>query len=200
MQLDFHNLFLLIRKFQVNTKVMEKKFNDTYHVIHCTVLIVCLTKAAVHAARQYLHSDMLLLKLDFSNAINSILCGKMLLALKKLVLKLYPLVHSAYSSPSSLFWGDKIITDISRRCTACCTPSADISKQRQGPEDLPAGRSSGPCLCLHNLISELTSELKLGYLDDLTLGGSLNDISHDAKHFELAAEQLGLKLNHACKD
>ena len=35
MQLDFHDLFLLIRKFQVNTKVMEKKFNDTYHVIHC---------------------------------------------------------------------------------------------------------------------------------------------------------------------
>ena len=35
MQLDFHDLFLLIRKFQVNTKVMEKNFNDTYHVIHC---------------------------------------------------------------------------------------------------------------------------------------------------------------------
>ena len=36
MQLDFHILFLLIRKFQVNTKVMGKNFNDTYHVIHCT--------------------------------------------------------------------------------------------------------------------------------------------------------------------
>ena len=71
-------------------------------------------EAAVYAARQYLHSlppDMLLLKLDFSNAFNSIQRDKMLLVVKKLLPELYPLVHSAYCSPSSLIWG-------SRRCTA----------------------------------------------------------------------------------
>ena len=138
-------------------------------------------EAAVHAARQYLHSlppDMLLLKLDFSNAFNSIRRDKMLLAVKKLVPELYPLVHSAYSSPSSLFWGDKIILSA---------------------EGVQQGDPLGPllfCLTLHNLISELTSELILGYLDDVTFGGSLADVSRDVQNFELAAKQLGLKLNH----
>ena len=121
---------------------------------------------------------MLLLKLDFSNAFNSIRRDKMLLAVKKLVPELYPLVHSAYSSPSSLFWGDKIILSA---------------------EGVQQGDPLGPllfCLTLHNLISELTSELILGYLDDVTFGGSLADVSRDVQLFEQAAKQLGLKLNH----
>ena len=138
-------------------------------------------EAAVHAARQYLHSlppDMLLLKLDFSNAFHSIRRDKMLLAVRKLAPELYPLVHSAYSSPSSLFWGDKVILSA---------------------EGVQQGDPLGPllfCLTLHDLISELNSELVLGYLDDVTFGGSLADVSRDVKHFEQAAEQLGLKLNH----
>ena len=111
-------------------------------------------ETAVHAARQYLHSlppDMLVLKLHFSNAFNSIRCDKML-AVKKLLPELYPLVRSAYSSSSSLFWGDKIILSA---------------------ESVQQGDPLGPllfCLTLHNLISELTSELILGYLDDVTFG------------------------------
>ena len=85
-------------------------------------------------------------------------------------------MHSAYSLPSFLFWGSQ------RRCTA--------------------GRSSiiGPlllCLTLHNLISELTSELILGYLGDITFWGSLSDVSRDVQFLEQASKQLGLKLNHA---
>ena len=51
--------------------------------------------------------------------------------------------------------------------------------------------------CWHNLISELTSELVLGYLDDATFGGSLSDVSRDVQLFEQASKQLGLTLNHA---
>ena len=103
----------------------------------------------------------------------------MLLAIKKLLLELYPLVHSAYSSSSSLFRGDNIILSA---------------------EGVQQGDPLGPllfCLTLHNLISEQTSELILGYLDDVTFGGSLSDVSHDVQLFEQASKQLGLKLNHA---
>ena len=68
-------------------------------------------EAAVHVARLHFHSPspgMLVLKLDFSSAFNSIQRDKMLLAVKKLAPELYPLVQSAYTSPS-LFWGGKVI-------------------------------------------------------------------------------------------
>ena len=102
----------------------------------------------------------------------------MLLAVKKLLPELYLLVYSAYSSSSSLFWGDKIIL------------SAGV--QHGDPLDPLLF-----CLTLHNLISELTAELILGYLDDVTFGGSLADVSRDVQLFEQASKQLGLKLNHA---
>lgn len=69
-------------------------------------------EAAVHATRVYLQ-DMpdchLLLKLDFRNAFNSLRQDKMLLAVCERVPQIFPLVHSAYSAPSSLFIQDKTI-------------------------------------------------------------------------------------------
>ena len=67
-------------------------------------------EAAVHAARLFLgelNPDKAVLKLDFSNAFNSIRRVKMLGAVSEHILELYPFVHSAYSAPSSLFWGEK---------------------------------------------------------------------------------------------
>ena len=70
-------------------------------------------EAAVHASRVYLQ-DMpdrhLLLKLNFRNAFNSLRRDKMLLAVHENAPKLFPLVHSAYSAPSSLFARDKTIS------------------------------------------------------------------------------------------
>ena len=75
-------------------------------------------EAAIHAARQYLHSlppDMLLLKLDFSNAFNSIRRDKMLLAVKKLLPELYPLVHSLLLFIFPILGRQDHL--VSRRCT-----------------------------------------------------------------------------------
>ena len=63
--------------------------------------------AAVHAARAYLrdlHSDQVIMKVDFKNAFNSIRRDKMLLAVEEFIPELLPFVHSAYSKPSSLMW------------------------------------------------------------------------------------------------
>ena len=137
-------------------------------------------EAAVHAARLYINnlgSNKAVLKLDFINAFNSIRRDKMLSTVKRLAPSIYPFVHSAYSSSSSLFWGDKII------------PSAEGVQQ---------GDPLGPllfCLTLHDMCCLLKSELCLFYLDDGSLGGFSTDIIHDVEVIKREAIKVGLELN-----
>jgi hypothetical protein len=70
------------------------------------------TEAAVHAAKFYLrvsNPEDLLVKLDFSNAFNCICKDKVLDAVETLVPKLLSFVHATYSSPTTLFGGEKNI-------------------------------------------------------------------------------------------
>ena len=46
-------------------------------------------------------------------------------------------------------------------------------------------------------MEQLRSELIIFYLDDGTLGGSVEDITQDMQIVEQEAEKLGLHLNHA---
>ena len=119
-------------------------------------------EAAVHATRVYLQ-DMpdhhLLLKLDFRNAFNSLRRDKMLLAVCEKAPQLFPLVHSAYSAPSSLFIQDKTILSA---------------------EGVQQGDPLGPLLfslTTMDLMEPLRSELLIFYLDDGTLGGELRMFS-----------------------
>ena len=69
-------------------------------------------EAAVHATRKYLKDlpdKHALVKLDFSNVLNSLHRDKMLEAVHDVAPEIYPLVYSAYSSPSTLHWGDHTI-------------------------------------------------------------------------------------------
>ena len=66
-------------------------------------------EAAVHSARLFLHNlkpQQVLLKLDFKNAFNSLRRDKLLATVRVLAPDLLPFVHSSYSLPSFLFWGD----------------------------------------------------------------------------------------------
>ena len=147
-------------------------------------------EAAVHAARIYLQnlpSENAMLKLDFSNAFNSLSREKMFQAVRDLAPQLLPLVLSAYSSPSSLFFGDSIV---------------------QSCEGVQQGDPLGPllfCLSVHSIVPELKSEFRVLYQDDLTLGGSLEDVIHDFHKVSELGANLGLHLNHSkseviCKD
>ena len=96
----------------------------------------------------------------------------MLEAVQDLAPELFPFVHSAYSSPSSLFWGDKIL---------------------QSSEGVQQGDPLGPllfCLSIHRLCSQLKSELWLCYLDDVTLGGNVDDALDDLEVVEHVATGL----------
>ncbi len=70
-------------------------------------------EAAVHAARKFLSNldpEHAIVKLDFSNAFNSIRRDSMLEAIRSHAPSIYPLVHTAYSAPSVLRWGDRTIS------------------------------------------------------------------------------------------
>ena len=137
-------------------------------------------EVAVHAARTYLDNlplDHVLLKLDFSNAFNSVRRDKMLIQVSELAPELLPFVHSAYSAPSTLLWGE--------------TPL-------QSSEGVQQGDPLGPllfCLAIHPLIEKLTSEFVVFYLDDGSLGGRVGEVLRDLQTVEGAAEELGLQLN-----
>ena len=137
-------------------------------------------EAAVHAARLYLldlDPTKAVLKLDFKNAFNSIRRDKLLEAVRELAPGLLEFVHSAYSSPSVLYWADRTL---------------------QSAEGVQQGDPLGPllfCLTIHELCSHLQSELCLFYLDDGTLGGSVRDLEHDLEVVERLGTEIGLQLN-----
>ena len=134
----------------------------------------------MHAARIYLHNlpaDHVLLKLNFTNAFNCVRRDQMLIWTRKLAPELLPLVHSAYSASSSLFWGETTL---------------------QSSECVQQGGPLGPllfCLAIQPLIQQLTSEFVVFYLDDGTLSGRVGEALQDLQMVECAAEDLGLQLN-----
>ena len=138
-------------------------------------------EAAVHASRKYLKhlpDGHALVKLDFKNAFNSLRRDKMLEAVRDLAPDIYPLVYSAYSAPSTLQWGDHTI---------------------QSSEGVQQGDPLGPllfCLTLHRHCMQLRSPLTVMYLDDVSLGGPLDDILHDLNVIK-ETEELGLFLNNS---
>ena len=89
-------------------------------------------EAAVHATRIFLHNlqpQQLILKLDFRNAFNCLHRDKMLTAVREKVPGLFPLIHSAYRSPSCLFFGESIF---------------------QSAEDVQQGDPLGPAVLPHH--------------------------------------------------
>lgn len=117
-----------------------------------------------------------MVKLDFANAFNSIRRDCMLEAVQSQCPAIYSFVYSNYATPSTLLWGDK------------CISSGDGVQQ---------GDPLGPllfCLTLHQHGLRLKSQFSVLYLDDVTLGGELDDLIHDLDVMRDAAE-LGLGLN-----
>ncbi len=138
-------------------------------------------EAAVHASRQFLHNkdpSHAVVKLDFANAFNSVRRDFVLSAVQSLCPTIYSFVHSAYSSPSNLLWGDKIVKSV---------------------EGVQQGDPLGPrlfCLVLHQHSLQFRSDFLAIYLDDATLGESCEDLIHDIQVMKDVAD-IGLSLNAA---
>ena len=84
---------------------------------------------------------------------------------------IYPLVYLAYSSPSSLLWGETTI------------------KSARGVQQGDPLSSLLFCLAIHHPCAGLRSAFSVMYLDNVTIGGVMAVIK--------MAEEIGLTLNNA---
>jgi len=88
--------------------------------------------------------------------------------------ELYAFCYSVYSHPSTLFYGSYIISS------------------EEGPQQ---GDLLGPLLfsnTIQPLLSSLSSELSLGYLDDVTLAGPADTVASDVADIVDVNNALGL--------
>ena len=139
-------------------------------------------EAAVHATRRYVESmppDHAIVKLDFSNAFNSVHRSAMLQSVATAVPDIYKFCYLSYSGSTYLKFGTN------------CVLSQEGAQQ---------GDPLGPllfCLAIHPMLTSLSSQLVLGYLDDITLGGNETQLELDVQKVRSQGELLGLKLNES---
>jgi hypothetical protein len=139
-------------------------------------------EAAVHATQRFLSTmpdDQILVKLDFSNAFNSIRRDAVLAAIANTLPDIYKFCHLAYHQNSVLQFGQHTI---------------------HSQEGVQQGDPLGPllfCVAVHPLLSSLHSNLTIGYLDDFTLGGSVSSVANDVSTIEKIGASLGLHLNRS---
>ncbi|XP_065318673.1 uncharacterized protein LOC135926672 [Gordionus sp. m RMFG-2023] len=141
-------------------------------------------EVSLHMTRMYLQtdpSDDILIKIDFSNAFNSLKRT----ALFNPILTLYPeysqFIFDCYASPSHLQFGDRLI------------PSS--SGIQQGD---PLG-SFLFCLGINSLIQGINDQCKLNlhnwYIDDGILGGSPSEVMKAVEIIKSSESSLGLRIN-----
>src|SRR5882757_4105176 len=139
-------------------------------------------EAAVHAARSYLEGCSPgegVLKVDFKNAFNCVRRGVVLEAVATHLPDLLPFVSSSYASPSRLLFGEFVVVS---------------------GEGVQQGDPLGPllfCLAIADILGGITADLVMGYLDDITIGGSIKDLVSLVPKFEASSLLLGLSLNRS---
>ena len=139
-------------------------------------------EAAVHATRRFVESmpaGNCVVKLDFSNAFNSLHRDAMLAAVHDKIPGVYKFCHLAYSQSTDLTFGGRIV------------------RSEEGPQQ---GDPLGPalfCETLQPLLMSLKSALKIGYMDDLTLGGDETRVAADVETVRRRGEEIGLRLNES---
>ena len=137
-------------------------------------------EAAVHATRRFIDGmpkDSVIVKLDFSNAFNTLRRDTMLEAVAKDLPEIYAFAHANYSDATQLKFSEHVVLS------------------EEGPQQGDPLGSLMFCLALQRLLRELTASLQVGYLDDLTLGGNAQTVAADVDHIMANSERYGLKLN-----
>ena len=135
-----------------------------------------------HSARLYLQhmdKDRAFVKLDFTNAFNSIRRDAALKSVARHRPDLLAFVTAAYGFTSQLWMGD------------ICIDFAEGVQQ---------GDPLGPllfCLALDDALKGLQCEFVSGYLDDIDLGDTVPRLINHIQGLETATQALGLHLNYS---
>lgn len=136
----------------------------------------------VHAVRRYtagMERDRAFIKIDFSNAFNTIRRDALLEAVQRLCPDIYELTLSSYGAPSSLWAGEHLI------------PSA---------EGIQQGDPLGPllfCLTMDAPLKAVGAEFSTGYLDDVGLGDTVSHLVDHVRVLERETSAIGLSLNYS---
>lgn len=138
-------------------------------------------EAAVHAVRKYTHTnrgnDELIVKVDLSNAFNSVTREVVLSQVSQRCPSALPLVRQAYAQPTPLFISD------------CAIWSCRGVQQ---------GDPLGPllfALAIDPIIQNLRSPLNIWYLDDGTLAGPADSVTADISTLLPSLQRIGLTVN-----
>ena len=139
-------------------------------------------EAAVHALRRYakdLPNDHIIVKLDFTNAFNALRRDEMLEAIWREVPEIYNFAHANYNGAPHLQFGDFTILS------------------NEGPQQEDVLSSLEFCLTIQPMLVNLTSELKIGFLDDITMAGQKDIVVNDIISIKVQTDKYGLVLNAA---
>jgi len=139
-------------------------------------------EVAVHNTRRYVEHikpGHVLVKIDFTNAFNTRRRDCILEEIVKQLTELLPFVSSTVDNSSDLQFGEFIL---------------------QSQEGTQQGDTLGPlylCLVFNDIVQSLQSELVLGYIDDVTMGGDASTVAADLMELEAAAIRVGLVSNRS---
>jgi hypothetical protein len=137
-------------------------------------------EAVAHAARCYisrLRDGQAMLKLDFTNAFNSLYRDLILQTVLDELPELYPFIYMCYANASVLQFGDEVF--------ASC-------------EGAQQGDPLGPllfCLASFKLARSISSEFNVWYLDDGTVAGDADTLLREFELVKREGPRLGLILN-----
>jgi hypothetical protein len=121
--------------------------------------------------------DQVIVKLDFSNAFNCLHRDAMLSAIQVHVPEIYAFCHLAYKDTSILKFGSQVISS---------------------EEGIQQGDPLGPlifCLTIQPILQKLTSEFIVGFIDDITIGGSKESVTEDVNVISHEGIACGVELN-----
>jgi len=121
--------------------------------------------------------DHVLVKLDFTNAFKWIHRDDMLYSVYNRIPKLYAFCMSAYGQPSVLHFGTYTI--LSQKGTQQGDPLRPLLF----------------CNTIHPTLSSLQAQLNLGYLDDISLGGSVVRVASDMAKFINVGAEISMPFN-----
>ena len=139
-------------------------------------------EAAIHAVRRYAENfpkDYIIVKLHFKNAFNTLRRDTMLEAIRSGLPDVYNFTSATYNGAPVLQFGEFTILSA------------------KGPQQGDSLSSAEFCLAIYPLLKVLISELKVGYLDDVTLSGSRQIVVNDIKTIISKSEELSLEENAA---
>lgn len=139
-------------------------------------------EAVAHSARIYLSNnsnihEKAFLKIDFKNAFNMIRRDYMLQIVMENTPELFPFINQCYRSPSFLMFGENV-----------------ISSARGVQQGDPLGPALF-CLSIDSLTRSLSTEYNCWYLDDGSVGDTINNVLNNFEVIIKKSSEVGLEVN-----